>query len=261
MASYATSQCAALAVGDHLSVGGKTVAWQVLSAAYSERAGAINLQVGRLVCDLQAKADLSSGATVALNDGWDGDGVGWHEMTAVADGVSLKNSPIPASSISDALRQYPNDLLPPPLNVRSTSLDVTPGAGGSTYAKVKNLPVAGLFVRELNKATTGFNNLLGRKNLGIGMGVLAVVLSLLLGAGHAFLPGHGKTVMAAYLVGKKGRVRDVVTVGATVTITHTVGVLILGLLITLGAQFATVVVELDFAIVSVAAVVIVGAGL
>ncbi|BEP12938.1 hypothetical protein acdb102_12490 [Acidothermaceae bacterium B102] len=261
LSSYAASQCTALAAGDHLTVGGKATAWQVLSSAYSERPGAINLKVGRLVCDLRATADLSSGATVALDDNWDGDGVGWHEITAVGTGVSLNNSPVPATSISDTLLKYPNDLLTSPLTVRSTTLDVTPGAGGSTYAKVKNLPVAGFFVRELNKATTGFNTMLGRKNLGVGIGILAVLLSMLLGAGHAFLPGHGKTVMAAYLVGKKGRVRDVVTVGATVTVTHTAGVLILGLLITLGAQFATVVVEQDLAIISGGTVALVGIGL
>ena len=261
MATYAAAQCTSLAAGDHLTVGAKATPWRVLSSAYSERPGAINLKIGRLVCDLQATADLSSGASVALNDNWDGDGVGWHEITAVGTGVSLKNSPVPATSISDTLLKYPNDLLTSPLTVRSTTLDVTPGAGSSTYAKVKNLPVAGFFVRELNKATTGFNNLLGRKNLGVGIGILAVLLSMLLGAGHAFLPGHGKTVMAAYLVGKKGRIRDVVTVGATVTITHTAGVLILGLLITLGAQFATVVVEQDLAIISGGTVALVGLGL
>jgi nickel/cobalt transporter (NicO) family protein len=261
MAAYAATQCASLAAGDHLTVAGSPVAWQVLTSSYSERPGAINLKIGRLVCDLRAKADLSSGATVALSDSWDGDGVGWHEITAVASGVSLKNSPVPAASISDELRHYPNNLLTSPLTVRSTSLDVTPGAGGSTYAKVKSLPVAGFFVRELNNGTNGFNSLLGRKNLGLGIGVLAVVLSMLLGAGHAFLPGHGKTVMAAYLVGKRGRLRDVVTVGATGTITHTAGVLILGLLITLGAQFATVVVEQDLAVISGGTVALVGLGL
>jgi ABC-type nickel/cobalt efflux system permease component RcnA len=90
---------------------------------------------------------------------------------------------------------------------------------------------------------------------------LAIALSMLLGAGHAFLPGHGKTVMAAYLVGRRGRLRDVATVGATVTITHTVGVLVLGLLIALGSQFATVVVEQDLAVVSGGTVALVGAGL
>ncbi|MDX6254710.1 MAG: nickel/cobalt transporter (NicO) family protein [Frankiales bacterium] len=261
-AAYATGQCAALAGGNHLRVAGTAVAWQVTSAAYTERPGAIGgLTVGRLVCDLRAGSDLSSGATVALSDNWDGAGVGWHEITAVADGVSLDNSAVPATSISDELQNYPNDLLSSPLDVRSTTLDVVAGGGGSTYAKAKDLPVAGLAVRELNRLGNGFNNLVGRKHMGLGVGALALLLSLVLGAGHAFLPGHGKTVMAAYLVGRRGRLRDVITVGATVTITHTAGVLILGLLIALGAQFATVVVERDLAIISGGTVALVGLGL
>src|SRR5262252_6723808 len=64
------------------------------------------------------------------------------------------------------------------------------------------------------------------------IGMLGVVLALALGAGHAALPGHGKTVMAAYLAGRHGRPRDAVIVGATVTLTHTGGVLVLGLLLT-----------------------------
>ena len=67
---------------------------------------------------------------------------------------------------------------------------------------------------------------------------------------HAFLPGHGKTVMAAYLVGKQGRLRDVVTVGATVTITHTVGVLALGLLFSVSAALAPTAVEQALAVIS-----------
>ncbi len=54
---------------------------------------------------------------------------------------------------------------------------------------------------------------------------------MLLGASHAALPGHGKTVMAAYLVGRRGRPRDALIVGATVTATHTGGVLAMGMLL------------------------------
>ena len=54
-----------------------------------------------------ATADLSAGATVALHDNWDGDGIGWHEITAVGTGVSLKNSPVPATSISDDPARVP----------------------------------------------------------------------------------------------------------------------------------------------------------
>src|SRR5262249_37897438 len=56
--------------------------------------------------------------------------------------------------------------------------------------------------------------------------------------GHAALPGHGKTVLAAYLAGKRGRPRDALIVAGTVTLTHTGGVLALGLLLTAGTAVA-----------------------
>jgi ABC-type nickel/cobalt efflux system permease component RcnA len=59
------------------------------------------------------------------------------------------------------------------------------------------------------------------------LGALAV--ALLLGAFHALSPGHGKTVVASYLVGTRGRVRDAVLLGLTVTLTHTSSVFVLGL--------------------------------
>jgi ABC-type nickel/cobalt efflux system permease component RcnA len=50
-----------------------------------------------------------------------------------------------------------------------------------------------------------------------------------MGAGHALSPGHGKTLVAAYLVGSRGTAAHAVILGATVTITHTLGVFLLGL--------------------------------
>lgn len=57
----------------------------------------------------------------------------------------------------------------------------------------------------------------------------ALLSAFLLGAAHALTPGHGKTIVAAYLVGSRGRVMDAVLLGAVVTITHTASVFILGL--------------------------------
>lgn len=50
-----------------------------------------------------------------------------------------------------------------------------------------------------------------------------------MGAAHALTPGHGKTIVAAYLVGSRGRVMDAVLLGAVVTLTHTASVFVLGL--------------------------------
>jgi ABC-type nickel/cobalt efflux system permease component RcnA len=59
----------------------------------------------------------------------------------------------------------------------------------------------------------------------------ALGLAFLLGCLHALSPGHGKTLVAAYLIGSKGRVIDAVFLGLVVTISHVASIIILGLLI------------------------------
>jgi nickel/cobalt transporter (NicO) family protein len=49
------------------------------------------------------------------------------------------------------------------------------------------------------------------------------------GAAHALTPGHGKAIVAGYLVGTRGRPRDAVALGLIVTATHTIGVFALGI--------------------------------
>ncbi|RWX44702.1 nickel/cobalt exporter [Candidatus Electrothrix aarhusensis] len=51
-----------------------------------------------------------------------------------------------------------------------------------------------------------------------------------LGALHAFEPGHGKTLIAAYMIGTRGRAWDGLLLGAIVTITHTFSVILLGII-------------------------------
>jgi ABC-type nickel/cobalt efflux system permease component RcnA/Tol biopolymer transport system component len=65
----------------------------------------------------------------------------------------------------------------------------------------------------------------------------AFLLSLALGALHALTPGHGKTLVAAYLVGSQGRIRDAVFLGTVVTVTHTGSVLLLGLITLVASRY------------------------
>lgn len=58
-----------------------------------------------------------------------------------------------------------------------------------------------------------------------------------LGAMHALTPGHGKTIMGAYLIGSRGRIIDAIILGLIVTITHTSGVLLLGVLSTVASHY------------------------
>jgi nickel/cobalt exporter len=63
----------------------------------------------------------------------------------------------------------------------------------------------------------------------LGFGIL-LALCVLFGAGHAFTPGHGKTMVAAYLVGERGTVWHAVVLGLTTTLTHTGSVILVALL-------------------------------
>ncbi len=70
-------------------------------------------------------------------------------------------------------------------------------------------------------------------------GIVALVLGVafVLGAIHALSPGHGKSLMAAYLIGSKGKVSDAVILGATITISHVISVILVGVLVLLVADF------------------------
>jgi nickel/cobalt transporter (NicO) family protein len=56
----------------------------------------------------------------------------------------------------------------------------------------------------------------------------ALAVSFALGAVHALEPGHGKTLVAAYLVGARGTLRHAMILGGTVTFTHTISVFLMG---------------------------------
>jgi ABC-type nickel/cobalt efflux system permease component RcnA len=67
--------------------------------------------------------------------------------------------------------------------------------------------------------------------------VVGLGLSALLGGSHALTPGHGKTLVAAYLIGSRGTVGHAAALGGIVTLTHTASVIAVGLLALLAGQY------------------------
>lgn len=261
-ARYAVRRCAELAGALDLTVDGTPSAFRSERSSFDYRPGVAGLRTARLTCRLVSDARLDRGGTVVFRDGFEPERVGWREITATAEGVHLQRSPVPERSVSNQLRQYPDDLLASPLDMREATLTVRPGPGRSTTIPGGiTLSAPGLAERTVGRVTARFNEVVGRKDLTVGVGLLAVALSVLLGASHAVLPGHGKTVMAAYLAGRHGTARDAVVVGATVTMTHTAGVLVLGLALSLSASLAGDAVLGWLGVVSGALVAAVGAGL
>jgi ABC-type nickel/cobalt efflux system permease component RcnA len=102
--------------------------------------------------------------------------------------------------------------------------------GGPTGAAAKRA-AAPSFAREASGGRgTGntLTDLMTRRDMGTGLLMITVATAMVLGAFHALEPGHGKTVVAAYLVGSRGTAWHAVLLGLAVTVSHTAGVFLLG---------------------------------
>ncbi|GAA3020404.1 nickel/cobalt transporter [Streptomyces fulvorobeus] len=236
--AYATANCAKLARQVHATAGGSPLRWTPVRSALSHHPGEAGLETSRLECSLTATAGLRSTAAVELRTSYDTRRVGWQEITARGDGVQLTASDVPADSPTDELRRYPEDPLAAPPDRRTATVSTGPGHGSATTSISDSLGGTGPLAGVADRISTSFTSLVGTRELTVPVGLLALALAIVLGASHAVLPGHGKTLMAAYLAGRRGTPRDALTVGATVTVTHTAGVLILGLALPLATHLA-----------------------
>jgi nickel/cobalt exporter len=259
-ARYNARICEQLARDLTVRLNGRRLTWTVRPTGFEYQPGSAGLHTTRVTCALSADADLAATSTVDVTNGYRADRIGWRELTATGHGVHPVDPPIPARSVTDELRAYPTDLLGSPLDQRSARLRVDPGDGPAALGPTTHLQRGDPVSRWIASADRTLERLVGDRLTPL-VGVLAVALALALGAGHAALPGHGKTVMAAYLAGRHGRPRDALVVGAVVTFTHTGGVLVLGLLLTTAAGLAGEVVLSWLGVASGALVAALGAAM
>src|SRR4029077_3125719 len=85
------------------------------------------------------------------------------------------------------------------------------------------------FLQSSGNQTDALTRLLHQQQLTPWMIAAAIGIAFVLGAAHALTPGHGKTIVAAYLVGSRGTLKHAAFLGAMVTFTHTVSVFLLGM--------------------------------
>ena len=98
-------------------------------------------------------------------------------------------------------------------------------------------PVWGDEIGAADGETDALSDMLRSEELSLGLIVGALALSLFLGAAHGLEPGHGKTIVAAYLVGARGTVGNALFLGGVVTLTHTFSVILLGLVALFASQY------------------------
>jgi nickel/cobalt transporter (NicO) family protein len=228
LAAWATARAAAVVKHLDLTIDDAPVALQPAGAATQLLPGQGGLDTLRF--EGTFVGDAPSDGSLAYRDGNFPGRIGWQEIVAVgAEGAALSQASVPSASVSDELRSYPQNLLSSPLSVTATTAAFGPGHSGPAPEPItSDLAGAGVRARPLVEGGP-FAGLL--TNHGTALVLLGLAIAAAFGAWHALLPGHGKTLMAAYMVGSSSKARHAVSVGSAVAVMHTASVLALGLLV------------------------------
>jgi nickel/cobalt exporter len=236
--SYLDAELPSLVENLQLRVGEKVVPLRLLDSSATYRPGQGGLPILRIEARLLAELPKNwedNGAGYYTDRNYK-DHLGWREIVVQGGpGVAIKRSTAPSAGVSDELRKYPSDMLSSPLDIREAKFTLVPGEGSVADGTV------GQAARSFDTSNYGFktngyisrlyawlNSLISFTSPSPIVILISLLAALLWGAVHAFTPGHGKTVVAAYLVGDRGTARHAVFLGLTVTLTHTLGVFALG---------------------------------
>ncbi len=219
-----------------LAVDGKAVQLRAVSSDLSFPPGQGGLDTQRVVIDFTASMPdgwARSARRVEYQDGNYDERIGWREVVVRSlDGVRVFDSSVPSEDVSDELRAYPKDGLSNPLSVSSATFQVAPGSASFVEGGPQPQPSSETHARAVrgnsDSPLARYADLIARDKLSLGVVVLALVAAVGFGALHALSPGHGKTVVAAYLIGSRGAARHALLLGLTVTATHTSSVYALG---------------------------------
>ncbi len=189
------------------------------SLVLSEGAG--NMQVARITADL--RVDAEGGAVTFEDRNYEGRS-GWKEIVAPG-----------AKDRSAGLTAYPQDpMLAPPQDVKARFLwksaplkaprvETTAAPAVPTAPSPVAAPAPGTVVKG-----DYLSKLLHREQIGWDLTLIGIAVAFALGCMHAMSPGHGKTIVAAYLVGSRGTFKHAIFLGGMVTFTHTASVFALG---------------------------------
>ena len=183
--------------------------------------------------ELSLAAGVEDPRQVELSDRTYPDRVGWKAIVAQPGEGTAVRTDAPSGDPTGGLRRYPDDLLDSPLDRRSASFRVEPGDGSLVAPRAEGERT----VTTRDASGQGFAGLFDDAASGEGVLVLLLLAAFGWGALHALSPGHGKAMVAAYLIGTRGTARHAVGLGVTVTITHTLGVFALGLVTLLLSQY------------------------
>jgi nickel/cobalt exporter len=226
--------CTDLAADLRLTADGAALELRPVTAGLSFPTGTSGLSTLRLVCGFEAAlpAALSTETPtrIAFTDSSHEDRLGWREIVVVGSGaiVTVVDGGARPASVSQRLAVYPEELVAQPLMDESVTVDAV--AGGPILAAVEVLDAA--VVAAVPGGIEGdLPSIFQAADVTPFVLLLSLATAGFLGAGHALTPGHGKTLMAAYLVGTRGTPLHALGLGLSVSVSHTVGILVLAAIV------------------------------
>jgi nickel/cobalt transporter (NicO) family protein len=264
--AYLSSQASAFAEGLHVTLNGRPLPLQVVSQDVIFPPGAGNLPTMKFGFVYRAEVDEACTAAPCHLEYGDTNfpgRAGWKEIVAsTGPGLSLVGSTVSERDRSEQLSNYPTDLqssppqqlwaslsylatpvqitaVPPHVVAKRNSASTLQSIGTKNENKVlvapaKTPPAVSaspeIRLKPNQQATprSAFTELMNAKQFSLGIVLLSALIAAGLGALHALEPGHGKTIVAAYLVGSRGTARHALLLGMVVTVAHTAGVYLLG---------------------------------
>lgn len=204
-----------------LTANDRPVALKTLSSEVALRPGAAGLHTLRIRVDFSGI--VTGGAKIVFADDSFPNRTGWREIVAGGsrDAILLSSS-VPTTDLSNELTSYPANVSAP--QVRTATFSIGAGAGTPvTAVHVSPIPAQAPTPRD------AFTEAISHRQLTPAVLIAGLMIAFVFGAFHALSPGHGKAMVAAYLVGARGTARHAVALGIIVTITHTLGVFALGI--------------------------------
>jgi len=232
-AGYHAEKCASLQPDLSLLLNHKALALTLTSSSVEFPVGVGGLPTLRLNCAFEAAPPSQDISHLSFSNTAFPERLGWKEIVVLPEDVSI-NGDFAATSLSNRLTNYPQDLLTDPLDQRQVEFEITP----VVLSKQNESAVpAGGSASPLADRNDAFTRLILLEEINLSTLLVALGISFIWGAMHAMTPGHGKTIVGAYLVGSRGTMKHAVYLGLTTTITHTLGVFALGLITLFAAQF------------------------
>jgi ABC-type nickel/cobalt efflux system permease component RcnA len=208
-----------------LTANGKALPLELTTSNFQVQSGAAGLSTLRATLHLITPWSGDS-SSIRFSDGNFKERIGWKEIVVQAEPPMgfPKGNPF-ANDRSAGLSNYPADPASSAPDATELSIDVAADAVPALSTSSGVVPAVGTSAASPDRLSA----ILGRSDLPASLILFGMMIAFSLGALHALSPGHGKTVVASFLVGARGTARHALFLGAVVTFTHTIGVFLLGL--------------------------------